>query len=75
MGKGHIKFKERKSALSGHFEVLIYNLHDEYLGYIEYYKKWRRWIFLPDDGTFYDSECLLKIVEKLGILSQRRKSR
>ncbi len=31
------------------------------LGRIEYFPAWRKWIFAPDDGCIFDSECLANI--------------
>jgi hypothetical protein len=45
------------------------------LGSIAYHSKWRRFVFEPDDTTFFDAECLLKIIEKLNKLQRLKNGR
>lgn len=45
--------------------MVITKKDDIFLGDITYYKRWRKWIFTPDVGTFYDSECMIEIGEYL----------
>lgn len=60
-----LRFKRRKSDLSGEIEVLIYNHNNAYLGYISFHKRWNTWVFHPDEDTFYDSRCLSEIIAKI----------
>lgn len=33
------------------------------LGQVEWYGLWRRWIFVPGDGTVFSSDCLTDIAD------------
>ena len=32
------------------------------LGIIYFYKPWKKWVFEPYEGTFYDAECMKDII-------------
>lgn len=37
----------------------------DFLGWIQYWPAWKRYVFSPDDETFYSPECLMEISEFL----------
>ena len=41
---------------------------DEELGYIEYYKKWKRWVWNGDYWIILSLDCILEIAFKLKLL-------
>jgi len=45
--------------------VTVENKKGDFLGYIEYYSKWKQFIFKPEDYTNFSVECLQDIVNKI----------
>jgi hypothetical protein len=68
--KGFLKFKK-----FGEGNWWVYNHKGEILGSIAYHSRWKRFVFEPDDTTFFDAECLLKIIEKLNKLQKLKNGR
>ena len=55
--------------------VLVFN-KKEFLGFIEYYPKWKQYIFEPALNTIYSFECLQDIIDKIkecNILNNEKK--
>ena len=47
-------------------EYNIFNIKTgEYLGFIEYDTGWKKWVFSPDEMTYYDVTCLKDIIQYL----------
>ena len=38
---------------------------EEELGYIEYYKKWKRWVWNQGEDIIMSKECLKKVIESI----------
>lgn len=66
--KGFIKFKDGL-----HGEIFVYNHKDEFLGYLIFNKRWKKWVFDVDSDTFYDSKCLDVISEKLKQINKQKR--
>lgn len=46
--------------------ILVKNKkYDTVLGTIVYYKRWKRLVFYPIEGTLFDGECLIDIIKQL----------
>jgi hypothetical protein len=45
----------------------------ESLGHIKLYPKWRKLVFVPDEGTVWSADCLQAIEKKLLELEELRK--
>lgn len=72
--KKFIRFFKRESLpKKGEKRFDVMNHKGEYLGVIEFYKKWKKnkqWVFYPDNGTFYTDGCLEDISKKLKELNE-----
>ena len=44
-------------------KFLVIDKRNELLGKITYYARWKRFIFEPDMGTFYSSDCMIPLGE------------
>ena len=40
----------------------IHNKQGELLGYVNYYLKWKKWVFTPNDDCIFDKKCLYGII-------------
>lgn len=49
-------------------EIKVKNKKGIYLGYIYFYRQWKKWIYEPACGTFYDSQCMKDIFEYMAML-------
>lgn len=45
------------------------------LGRITWYWAWRRYIFYPEEGTFFDAECLVTIATFMAKEMKKRKEK
>lgn len=45
--------------------ICVINHKAEFLGEIEFHKRWKKSTFVPDNGTFYDATCLRQIAKLL----------
>lgn len=43
------------------------------LGYIEYYKPWREWVFGPQPGCYFSTACLSDLARFLEELNKEKK--
>ena len=59
MGKGHINFEK---AENDDCEYYVSNLKRVLLGDILFSRQWRKYVFEPLSDTYFDSECLKRIV-------------
>jgi len=50
--------------------VVLSKKDNERLGVISFHVSWKKWIFEPDDNTFYDAECLKDIVAWLNNIKE-----
>ena len=44
------------------------------LGRVEWYPRWRKYIFLPNTGTLYSDDCLTAMAEFLARKTKERKT-
>lgn len=40
------------------------------LGYISFYKTWKKWIFQPESNSFFDYCCLKEIINFMQVLKK-----
>ena len=66
-----VKYKHKNKKT---FEIEVENKNFEVLGEIKWSTGWRRYIFYPCTGTFYDSKCFKDITEYLDTLMEDRKN-
>jgi len=67
MTRKFLTFKELiDDAYGTHFAVN--NHKKQFLGYVYWDKKWKKWIFEPDEGTFFAAGCLQEIVDMMNKL-------
>ena len=69
----HLKFR-----LAGHYPkteywVVLSKSSSLDLGHIKWYNPWRRYVFFPDDGTFFDASCLSQISFFIKLRMEERK--
>jgi hypothetical protein len=50
----------------------VFNHKGDYLGFISFNNKWKRFVFNPDKDTFYDSKCLVQIANELTLIHNRK---
>lgn len=58
--KGHLIFEKSGTV------TLVKNHKDEYLGLIEYEKRWRCRVFCPVMDTMFSKDCLQEIITYMG---------
>lgn len=67
----HIHFKKENQALisSMPYYLIINNRHGDFLGVVEYYKPWKKWILsrVPNE-TAFSIDCLADIQNFMGQL-------
>jgi hypothetical protein len=51
-------------------EIEVHNIKKEFLGIIEYDRKWHKWVFVPEAQTYYSSSCLEEIVTHIKELNK-----
>jgi hypothetical protein len=52
----------------------IQNYARTHLGYVKWPSPWRKYVFLPEDATLYDPECLLDIIKFLEAETTKQKA-
>ncbi len=58
----YVEFKREKAVGRKTYTVFVSsNKTHEYLGTINWYSGWRRYVYHPADDTFYDEKCLKEI--------------
>lgn len=45
---------------------LVSNVGGTPLGEVKWHSPWRRYVFVPEDGSLFDAECLAKIASHCG---------
>jgi len=72
--KEHIDFLfegDSKSGKTEHWGVIAKD--GAYIGEIKWYASWRKYVYYPEDGTLYDSNCMDTISEFIkGLMGKRR---
>lgn len=64
--KHRIKITNNGEISDKHPLYLVENTgQNDFLGWIQYWPDWKRYVFSPDDETFYSPECLMEISEFL----------
>ena len=46
---------------------------EEELGYIEYYRKWKRWVWNQEEDIVLSIDCLLQVALKLSTIDKNKK--
>ncbi len=69
-----LNFEHVGNSESGKTKVFsVQNKAGGVLGNIKYYAPWRRYCFIPEDGTLYDAACLSDIQNFITDLMKQRK--
>ena len=55
-----------------HYNV-ISKKHGYLLGIINYFQRWGRWVLVPDDDTFFSSDCLYDLMKFINQLDREGK--
>lgn len=72
MVKSFLVFKEIKDT--GKTKIWRVESQDENsLGLIQWWVGWRRYVFVPNEGTLFDSGCLKEITTFIDAEMQKRK--
>ncbi len=45
---------------------------EEELGFVEYYRKWKKWVWNQGEGIILSIDCLLQVALKLSIEKNKR---
>lgn len=72
-GKPHLTFELLKDTGKTKVWDVVSTHSDETLGKIKWYWAWRRYVFYPELGTFYDVDCLNTISEFISDEMKKRK--
>ena len=57
-----------RNPKNGTCEVEVWNKDQQYLGMIEYYPKWRKYVFTPELNFIFDTNCLRDISDMMSEL-------
>jgi len=74
MAKGpFVKFIEADSAGLKTKRFYVKSIKDlTTLGYVHWHSPWRRYMFMPAQGTIFDAACLGEIIAKIDSLMRDR---
>lgn len=73
---GFLQFTETSDATAGKKTKTfsIQNYARTHLGYVKWHSPWRKYTFMPEDGTLYDPECLRDIITFLEAETVKQKA-
>lgn len=70
-----IRFELKEKKPKTNVYVVIANDRDILLGEIRWYASWRKYTFMPEPNTVYETKCLSDIIEFIDYLMNERKKR
>lgn len=62
-----LTFKKCKSEWAGDI-IRVYNKRKEKLGFIQYHKPWKKWIWEQELSVMMSDDCLQEIVDYMKII-------
>lgn len=54
--------------------AIINRHHDEVIGEIRWFSRWRQYCFFPYDGTIWNTDCMSSVEDVIKELMEERKS-
>lgn len=63
-----------KGAVTNIYEVTSRST-SETLGWVRWYAQWRKYVFIPRDGSFYDTKCLTELAEYCTLKTEQHKQK